>query len=124
MFNKQQRLTRAAFAAVFKSGTRYHSDSLTLIHEPQDTTHAAVVVGKKVAKKAHDRNSLRRRIYGVAYQILKKCNQGGVFIFLTKARFATLTKKQQREAVQNILKRITLSWETDYNLTINKSVIL
>lgn len=108
MFNKQQRLTRPEFDEFFKTGKRHHSDVLTLIHTIHPNTHIAVVVGKKVAKKSHDRNTLRRRVYGVVYRELKNNPQTGVFIFLTKPSFASLTKKQQREAVQNLLKRITL----------------
>tara|TARA_B100001179_G_C18364879_1_gene306518 strand:- start:200 stop:532 length:333 start_codon:yes stop_codon:yes gene_type:complete len=109
MFSKKERLTRAAFTEYFKTGKRLHSDVATLIYQPCPTTHVAVVVGKKVLKKAHERNAARRRIYGVLYRTLKKSNQTGVYIFLTKPTFTSLTKKQQQEAVQNLLKRITLS---------------
>lgn len=109
MFKKKERLSRKQFDGFFTSGTRYHSPTLTLIHVQHDARHIGVVVGKKVAKKAHERNALRRRVYGVLYRLLNATQTMGVFIILTKPTFASLTKQEQREAVQNIVKRITLS---------------
>lgn len=109
MFKKSERLSRAAFEEYFTSGRKQHSEQITLVHSPHKNLHVSVVVGKKVAKKAHDRNSIRRGVYGIAYRLLKKTNKTGVFIFLTKPKFSTLSRKQRHETVQNIIKRITLA---------------
>lgn len=109
MFKKSERLTRPQFETFFKTSKRFQTDTITCLYSPFAMTHASVVVGKKVAKKAHDRNSIRRRIYGVAYRQLKKEQRTGVYIFLTKPAFTSLTKKQQLESVQNVLSRITMS---------------
>lgn len=109
MFKKSERLSRAQFDGFFKSGRRINSNDLALSYHAYPQRHVAVVVGKKVAKKAHERNELRRRVYGVLYRELQKEDQKGVFIVLTKPAFASLTKKLQREEVQKLLSRITLS---------------
>jgi ribonuclease P protein component len=109
MFKKSERLSRVQFDSFFKSGRRINSNHLTLSYHVFPQRHIAVVVGKKVAKKAHERNALRRRVYGVSYRELQKGEQKGVFIVLTKPTFASLTKKQQQEEVQKLLSRITLS---------------
>jgi ribonuclease P protein component len=109
MFAQSERLSRATFDTYFQSGKRIQSPFLTLVYTPHTERHASVVVGKKVAKKAHERNHIRRRVYGVLYRELVKNDVRGVFIVLTKPAFASLNKKEQREEVQKILSRITLS---------------
>jgi len=66
MISATRRLPRADFAKYFKAGQRYQSPHFTLvINITSSPTKAAVVVSKKVAKSAVDRNRLRRRAYGV-----------------------------------------------------------
>lgn len=108
MFKKTERLSRSEFATFFKSGERYNSPFLTLVYTNHKRLHCSVVVSKKVAKKAHDRNKLRRRVYGKLHNKLKSSTTG-VFIVLLKPSFATLTKQEQTEEVQKILSRITMS---------------
>jgi len=108
MFKKSERLGRADFTHYFKCGKRQHTDVLTLVHQTHNELHVSVVVGKKVAKKAHDRNALRRRVYGQLYARLKG-KASGVFIVVVKPEFARLTRMQQLESVQKMLTRITMS---------------
>jgi ribonuclease P protein component len=113
MFKKAERLTRSQFDDFFRSGRRFQTEQLSLIYTPYSRRHIGVVVGKKVARKAHERNAIRRRVYGVLYRSLTDAKATGVYIILTKPSFASLTQTEQREAVQNILKRITLSRTSD-----------
>jgi ribonuclease P protein component len=109
MFARSNRLSRPQFEHFFKTGKRINSPELTVVYAPHTNTHAAAVVGKKVARKAHDRNRLRRRIYGVLYRALKKLPQPGVYIVIAKPAYAKLSKPQQLESVQKILNRITIA---------------
>lgn len=68
MLKKKERLTRTAFDRFFSVGKRVHSPYMQLIFAPSDTFHGSVVVGKKVYKKAVDRNRLRRQLYALLYQ--------------------------------------------------------
>lgn len=52
------------------SGRRYHSSSLTITFTPGVIIRVAAVVGKKVAKKAVDRNRIRRRLYATLARTL------------------------------------------------------
>lgn len=108
MLRKAERLTRAEFTEFFKRGQRSNSPHLQLIYTPYKSLHGSVVVSKKVAKKAHDRNALRRRVYDqVRRELHGKCT--GVFILLLRPSFASLSKIEQRESVQKMLARITMS---------------
>jgi ribonuclease P protein component len=107
MFTKKQRLTRAEFDRFFAVGKRLHSPSLTLIYAKSDEPHAAVVVGKKVAKKAVDRNTLRRRIYGLVYEHLKADKNPYTIIAIAKSSFVKLTRNEAREETKKLLAKLS-----------------
>ena len=84
MLKKKERLTKAEFDKHFKGGKRYHSSLFTLVHSPTKNFHGAVVVGKKVHKKAVSRNRLRRQLYNLLYRLSRARQLLGSFIVLTK----------------------------------------
>lgn len=84
MLKKKERLTKQQFDRFFSSGRRYHSPNLTLIFTRGTVFHGAVVVGKKVAKKATARNKIRRRVYSALYALMRTEGLTGVYIVLAK----------------------------------------
>lgn len=79
-----RRLPRSLFTSYFTTGKRSHSPVFTLIHTPTTSPfRAAVVVSKKVAKRAVDRNRLRRRAYSVVAKMFPPTTTG-VYIVLYK----------------------------------------
>ena len=109
MLKKQNRLTKRQFDTHFKSGKRHHGELLTVVHSPADTFHGAVVVGKKIYKRAVDRNQKRRQIYNALYALYKDTELTGVFIVLSKpgvkqASFADLSTDLTR-IVGGVLKK-------------------
>lgn len=98
MLSKKNRLTRSQFDEYFKRGKRFHSPHLQLIYTPAEQFSGAAVVGKKVFKKAVDRNTMRRRLYGVLYREGHQRGRTGIFILIAKppakqlARAALLTE--------------------------------
>lgn len=106
MLKKQQRLSRAAFDAAFKSGRRYHSPTLTLIHVPGEAFHSSVVVGKKVAKRAVARNLLRRRIYGALYRLMQARQLTGTYILIAKPAITKVSRKELAPAVAEVVGRV------------------
>jgi ribonuclease P protein component len=107
MFKKKHRLTRAEFDRFFAVGKRLHSPSLTLIYAKSEESHAAVVVGKKVAKKAVDRNTLRRRIYGLIYEHLKAMDEPYTVIAIAKSGFMKLSRKEAGEETKTLLAKLS-----------------
>lgn len=65
MLPKTQRLTKKLFDIVFFNSKRVHHELFTLQYKEADTVRCAVVVPKKVARLAVDRNNLKRRAYAV-----------------------------------------------------------
>jgi ribonuclease P protein component len=93
MLSKQERLSRSQFSTYFKLGKRFHSDYYTLLVSPAPTFLVSVVVSKKVAKKAHDRNRLKRRLYSILGSLNKDQTLTGAYILIVKPQLAKLTKK-------------------------------
>ncbi len=96
MVASSYRLSRAEFPAFFASGKRYHSAHFTLVVSTYSECKVSVVVSKKVAKTAVDRNRLRRRAYGVVERLLKVNPPKGVFIIMYKPG----ALRASREALQ------------------------
>lgn len=109
MLKKKERLTTEAFNRSFSSGKRLHTPHLQIINDSSPTFHAAVVVGKKVYKKAVLRNKLRRQIYNLLYRISKELSLQGTYIVVAKptskeVQFAIL-KEELHTALLEIEKR-------------------
>lgn len=106
MLKKKERLTKKEFDRFFSAGRRIHSPAFTLLYTPNPTFHGAVVVGKKVYKKAVDRNHLRRRLYNALYREVKEVGVTGVFIILTKAGATGLDFSELRQVISDSLKTV------------------
>ena len=106
MLKKKERLTKKEFDRFFSLGRRYHSPALSLIYSPAPDFHAAVVVGKKVYKKAVDRNRLRRQLYNIIYRTSQEKNLKGVYIVLTKAPATTIGFGELKTTLENLLNNI------------------
>jgi ribonuclease P protein component len=104
MLKKKERLTKKEFDRFFATGRRRHETLFTLVFQESDSFHGAVVVGKKVHKRAVDRNRLRRRIYNILYRLSRDRDLKGVYIILTRpaaagAKFADLKACLERSMV-------------------------
>lgn len=106
MLKKQQRLTKKEFDVYFKKGARKHADVMQLIYTPNETFHGAVVVGKKISKKAVDRNKFRRRIYAALYALTKEASLVGVYIIIAKPPIKHLSYSEIKEQLSKLIKSV------------------
>ncbi len=106
MLKKSHRLTRQQFSEYFTAGRRIHTPHFTIITAPADQFHGAVVVGKKVYKKAVDRNRCRRRVYGTLYRWQQRCGATGVYIIIAKPTAADLSQSLLAPTVTEALLRV------------------
>ena len=106
MLPKKERLTTKEFDQTFTSGKRHHCPTLQLIYSPSETFHGAAVVGKKVHKKAVDRNRLRRRMYGVLYRYHKVQQLQGTFILIAKPALKEVNKDDFTQEIETLLKKV------------------
>lgn len=107
MLRKANRLNRAQFNDVFTSGKRYHSPFVQIIVDKNTPFHGAVVVGKKVYKKAVDRNTLRRRLYGALYRYYKTTKVSGTYIIIAKPATKKATRKEILDDIEKVLAKIS-----------------
>ncbi len=109
MLPKKERLSRTEFNRFFSIGKRSHSPSFQVVYTAYPTLHASVVVSKKIAKTAVQRNKIRRQIYDIVKNYRIKENLVGVFIFVTKQPVVQKTyvelKNEVVTHIQNLLKK-------------------
>lgn len=87
MFPKRQRISKGTFQNIATQGRRTHNESLTMVKTPLQTgvlSRFAVVVSKKVAATAVDRNILRRRIYKALEEVCKNKKSTAYIVFAKK----------------------------------------
>ena len=105
MLSKTARLSRQEFSTVFACPQkRTHFPECSVYYTPSPSFKASVVVGKKVAKLAVDRNRLRREVYGALQAALAEgLDPQGCYIFIIKPPFAKLTKAERQATIDDIL---------------------
>lgn len=106
MLSKKERLTKKEFDRSFSLGKRIHSPYIQLIVHPSPSFHGAVVVGKKVCKKAVDRNAIRRSLYGVLYRFSKEHLLASTVIVVAKPTLRDLTAQERRTALHEVLMKL------------------
>lgn len=99
MLPKVKRLARADFTKVQK-GKRAVTGHFSLSYHPSATSKAAVIVSKKVAKKATERHLLKRRVLAL---LSKALPPNTTLVVYARAKSQTLTFSQLREEVQDLL---------------------
>lgn len=92
MFKKSERLSQSEFAHYFAIGKRVHTKYFTSITVPAPTRKVAVVVGKKVAKRAVKRNTVRRRIYAHLRTHLSQFQD--ITLVVVKPAYMSLSRKE------------------------------
>lgn len=104
MLKKRDRLTKKQFDAYFASGKRFHSPLVQLIYTPLTSFHGAAVAGKKVSKKAVERNTVRRRLYAALYALKKETNLQGVFIMIAKPAAKDASYSELKASLSKLVK--------------------
>jgi ribonuclease P protein component len=102
MVGKAERLSRAEFTQYFARSTRYHASVATILTMPAPSRKFAVVVSKKVAKSAVQRNVLRRQLYGL---LSDKIHTPLVCIVILKPGAINYTRKELRAAMCELIGR-------------------
>ena len=110
MLPKTYRLPTSRFRSVFRQGKRIHTDDL--IYVIQKTTEKvsrfAFVVSKKVAKRAVDRNRIKRMLRESIHTLLPSIQPGYDVVFIAKKNFADKTEKDVEQIVHTILLKLSL----------------
>lgn len=107
MFKKSERLSRFEFTHFFGVGAKKHFKHLTVITSPSPSLKVAVVVGKRVAKSAVKRNTIKRRIYAALRRSIGTPKK--VFIVVVKPSFSTLPRKAAEMEINEMIAQVLKS---------------
>lgn len=105
MIPKKNRIT-SFFFRFLTQGRVYHSPifSLKVVPNKEDEEfHVAVVVSKKVAQKAVERNLLKRRFLSVVQNNKNLCKKGFFYVFYVKKEIQTSEFSSIEKEVSRVL---------------------
>lgn len=106
MIKKIERVSKKLFQEVFSGGKSKNTliFSAKMAISEDGMTRFAVVVPKTVAKKAHDRNRIRRIFYTAIKNSYKAGSQKAVFLFICKKEVLGVDKNQINLIIQGFFK--------------------
>lgn len=108
MLPKKQKVDKKLFDEVFKNGRNYHSDFLFLkmsaLEKQSDKSRFAVVIPKKISKKATERNLIKRKIFASLRENKGKIKTGFAVIIFVKKGIENLEYAEIKEEIYKILK--------------------
>lgn len=112
MLPKRQRVTRALLLDVKAHGKAFHSNVATLRILPTSETLGvgtssafSVVVSKKVARSAVERNTLRRRAYQALANIFGNIQDPYVGVFFLKGSVKQLSFRELEHEFEILLRK-------------------
>ena len=105
MFKKQYRLNTSLFKEVFNFGKTHKEEFFLIKQKKNDIKHSrfAVVVSKKIEKKAVKRNYLKRRVFAALKQVYKDFPKADYVFILNSG-----VKDIQYKELITVLKHIKL----------------
>ena len=111
MLPKKNRVTTKDFRGVLKAGRVYHSPHFYLRSIPSGTDtqgQFSVVVSKKVAPGAVERNVLRRKLYGMLELHLKNFKKSEKTLIYLKEDIRKISRKSTMDELNDLLHRAGL----------------
>ena len=110
MLGRSQRINRERFQAIFPKGGVHHTPHLLVrmvFGQKTKESRGAVVVSKKVVRRATQRNRLKRRIYGALERVFPTLSTPvEVIIFVKKGAEKTPSSSLENEIVGIIKKQL------------------
>ena len=109
MITRLQRIPRQDFSQFSHSRIQVRGTYHTVVYSISPTNRGAVVVSKKVAKKAVDRNRLRRRAYATLAAFWAAETVPGAYIVYYKSGVLSASRAVLRTELLDLLARIPKS---------------
>ena len=106
MLPRIRRISRADFNIVQSQKRTLFSECVSFAyHKKNDTSPSqfSCVVSKKVARKAVERNTIRRQVYGILMRNIDRIKGGYMGIFYIKKEFLGLGTDAQKDAIISLL---------------------
>ena len=120
MLPQSKKVSRKEFPKSHKKGEIYHSPHLSLVVVKKDSklpSKFSFVISGKVAKKAVERNKLKRWTYRTIQKECDNIKNGFVSVFFSKKNSTKLTHSQLEDQVLVLLKNAHLLKKNDASPT-------
>jgi ribonuclease P protein component len=104
MLKSKNRLTSKEFETTFQTGTKRRSKRFLFVLASGETTQVGVSVPKKLYKKAHERNRLRRFVYNSIHDIVESELIRGQLLIIVQQKIddQTAARDELRTELQKI----------------------
>ena len=105
MLPKSLKLNSRQHSILIKQGKRKHKQFFTLqfLRQVDSKTYCAVVVPKKIYKKAIKRNENRRKVFDIIKNIYPQLKQGYFLALILRKNIEGLDKEALEQEIQEIL---------------------
>lgn len=104
MLSRKQRISRTEFPSRTRQGIRVFSESATgTLYQGSLTTKVSIVVSKKIAPRAVDRNALKRRFYDATQPLLKTLTQPLVIVLYPKKEVLGMSLQKTHQEIKSLL---------------------
>ncbi len=106
MLPKKLRIKKSTFPSFQGKGRSFFVETMTVrvvSNGTQEVSRASVVVSKKVAKGAVERNHIRRRVYATLYPEMTKLKPGLSLVFYPKKTFLSITRQILHTEIEHLL---------------------
>ena len=111
MLAKINRLTKKGVIRVKKSKIKIYSPGLLLLVQKRALSSSppriAIIVSKKTARLATDRNTIKRQIKSTIIANLSVFPQGKDLLFLVSKKYASFHLKQKQESIISVITKST-----------------
>lgn len=109
MLARTKRIPKSEFPSFKDKGIRFLSTLFSGTAYPSSVgTRVSVVVSKKTAKSAVERNRIRRRVYGAVEPYLLMVSRGARIIFYPKKEAKKAPASQLQKEIKEALQKIKL----------------
>lgn len=107
MLAKKHRINKKLFEEIFKKGKIFSSDYLYIKTLPIPEKHStfAFVVSSKVAKKAVERNKLKRRARHIVWKMMPEIKKGLSIIIFFKKGVEKMNFSELEKEIKTIFKK-------------------
>ena len=83
MLKSENRLTTKEFETTFQKGTKWRSTRFLFVFMSGDRPQVGIAVPKKIYKKAHERNQIKRFVYNCLHkQVSQGIPQGSLLVIV------------------------------------------
>ena len=109
MLPSSRRLSTTLFDKVLKQGKFFSGSMFTIrVLKAQGMSRFSVVISKKIAKKAVERNKIRRRVYSSLNTLLPRLTDGFLCVFMMKDQIKAMEYEKIKKNIEDFFVNLSI----------------